>query len=174
MSTRKDFDDNMHKLATKTSVHLGRFGLLNPDGSVHRGGFESLDNAELQRLFEEHHILHQENFSDELYVNNSVQLLGDSIGRGTSGIAFRCLFKGSEYVIKIPIAMWKERMLYKDGRNFLIRNLNSDNRDRYNELRRRSDHSFRGECLFNEMAIDSTFHRKIRGGEPGSRSPRRS
>jgi hypothetical protein len=165
-------NNNIHEITQKTSVHLGRFGLLNPDGSVARGGFKDLDDADLQRLFEKHHILHQENFSDEIYVHNSVKLVGDSIGRGVSGIAFRCLFKGGEYVIKIPITMWKDRLLYKDGRDFLIRNLNNDNKDRYNQLRRRSDRSFRDECLFNEMAIDSKLHRTIRDKQPGSRLPR--
>jgi serine/threonine protein kinase len=177
------FNDNV---CTKTGVHLGNFKLANADGELIRD-FETMDMGGLEQAFvDDGYTLEQRKFTVDDYLNNdglndnAVKLIGDRLGSGSFGTAFRCIFMGKEYVIKIPNSLWRECILMTDDKDllrlFLGRRVNGSYalQPRYDTLKLDAIPEFEEECKFNEMAVDPFTHRQLRGHVPGSPLPRLS
>jgi serine/threonine protein kinase len=146
-----------------TSAHLGDFKLLDSKGEE-KGRFRDLHDADLHGLFRESHTLHQESLQFSVFSNKGVKIVGERLGKGAFGTAFRCQFRGIEYVIKLPNQMLENGFLFIDDDGFLVRSFKKY--DDYSVL-----HSFyRGffvECRFNGMALESPTHRRLRQNDPG-------
>lgn len=146
-----------------TSAHLGDFKLLDSKGEE-KGRFRDLHDADLHGLFRESHTLHQESLQFSVFSNKGVKIVGERLGKGAFGTAFRCQFRGIEYVIKLPNQMLENGFLFIDDDGFLVRSFKKY--DDYSVLNRfKSD--FFVECRFNGMALESPTHIRLRQSYPG-------
>ena len=148
----------------KTCAHFGKFDLID-EKMKKIGTYQSLYDSDLHEAFKPHHMIKQEELPDELLLNDGVKVIGEQLGAGGFGTAFKCQFRGENYVIKLPNNLLKYKLLYFNKNGFLRRK--SDHPD-YGGLMELSLSSFEEECEFNEMALDPASHREIRNHEAGS------
>jgi serine/threonine protein kinase len=166
------------KHTTKTGVHLGNFKLAKADGELIRE-FDRMDVNGLEQAFiDDGFTLEQRDFTVNDYLNNdgsnenAVKIIGNKLGNGSFGTAFRCTFWGSEYVIKIPNSLWRGNILTSDDEGFLMRDIAVQRT--YDILKLGATRSFRLECRFNEKAVDPFTHRRLRGHQAGRSLPKLS
>ena len=88
----------------RTSGHLGDFMLMDGDG-VERGRYRHFHDPALHDLFIDNHTLHQEHLPVDVFESKGVKIIGEKLGKGGFGTAYRCEFRGVEYVIKLPNKM---------------------------------------------------------------------
>jgi len=149
----------------RTSAHLGDLYLLDDDDED-RGTFKDLHGGDLHETFDVHHTLYQEPLVASDFYNKAVRIIGEVLGEGGFGTAFRCEFRGVEYVIKLPNHMLAGRYIVFDKAGFLV----DGSIDRgIAKNKGKMERNFEIECKFNEMALDSYTHRKLRNHETGAR-----
>jgi hypothetical protein len=49
-----------------------------------------------------------------------VHIVGERLGRGSFGKAFRCIFQHNKYVIKVPNTLWNKRIIILLNINFFL------------------------------------------------------
>jgi serine/threonine protein kinase len=169
MSLRGCDDENYRYVGgvQRTSGHLGDFMLRDDDG-VERGRYRHLHDPALHDLFGDNHTLYQEHLPFNLFSQKVVKIIGEKLGRGGFGTAYRCEFRGIEYVIKLPNDMLDMGWISVNSDGFLT---NNSSHRYYFETMMEYAQEFKDECNFNEMAVDSYTHRTLRQNEPGSRLP---
>ena len=148
----------------RTSAHLGDLYLLDDDDED-RGTFKDLHGGDLHETFDEHHTLYQEALVASDFYNKAVRII-EMLGKGGFGTAFRCEFRGVEYVIKLPNHMLMGGYIDFDKAGFLV----DGSIDRgIAKNKGVMERNFNIECEFNEMALDSYTHRKHRNHVAGDR-----
>jgi serine/threonine protein kinase len=153
------------RVPCKTSVHFGEYHLVNRrDKNIH-GTFTDFDSELLGSGFDESkYDLVQVRLHASDFLNKSVRFISQEIGKGSFGTALRCIFRGKEYVVKIPNTLWESDTLYPDGEGFLAFQNPYGHFDAY---RSEALPGFVRECTFNEGAVDSITHRNKRENVAG-------